>query len=95
MFDNVFPLAHRVLFTLSRGTYGGPFLLNVPGLAYNNTQRVHPGHRRSQKPRLGAAILFSSCLHFFLSRNLNRRICLVVVHESTLERFPEIQEKEI
>ena len=65
MFDGVFPLPHRVLFTLSRGTYGGPFLLSVSGLAYNNTQRVHPGHRRSQKLRLGAAILFSSCLHFF------------------------------
>lgn len=93
MFDSVFPLAHRVLFTLSRVTYGGPFLQNVPGLAYDNTQRVHPGHRRSQKLRWRAAILFSSCLHFpftkFKSPNMSRggtRVYFGKIPRDTRER---------
>lgn len=92
MFDNVFPLAHRVLFTLSRGTYGGPFLLSVSGPTYNNTQRVHPGHRRSQK--LGGrhfAFLVSSFFPFtkFKSPNMSRggtRVYFGKIPRDTRER---------
>lgn len=92
MFDNVFPLAHRVLFTLSRGTYGGPFLLSVSGPAYNNTQRVHPGHRRSQTLEgRHFAFLVSSFFPFtkFKSPNMSRggtRVYFGKIPRDTRER---------